>query len=87
VTKSDFEQDIADGRPQSGYVIAALLAAALLVVALVTYSRGNARPQIATAQDCAAISDGSSRLDCYDEIFHRTAPEPAKGAIAPLEQR
>jgi hypothetical protein len=87
VTRSDFEQDLPDERSQSGYVIAALLAAALLIVALVTYSHDNARPQIATAQDCAAIGDSSSRLGCYDEIFHRPGPEPAKGATAPIENR
>jgi hypothetical protein len=87
MNRSDFEFDAREERHQSGYVIAALLAAALLVVALVTYSRDNARPQIATAQDCAAISDSSSRLSCYDEIFHRSGPEPAKGATAPLETR
>ncbi len=87
MASSDFEHDIGDERSPSAYVIAALLAVMLLVVALVTFSRDTTGPQIATAQDCAAIDDGSTRLGCYDGIFHRTGPEPAKGATAPLKSR
>jgi hypothetical protein len=88
VNRSDFERDFGEERTGSGYALVALLLAMLLVVLLVTSSRDNARPQrTATPQECKAINDGGSRLDCYDQIFQRGALEPAKGATAPLEQR
>jgi hypothetical protein len=42
-------------------------------------------PQVAAdkPQDCVAITDSDSRLNCYDESVHRAAPQPARGAMAP----
>lgn len=87
MTRSDIEYGTGGERRQSAYVIAALVAAMVLVVALVTYFRDTTPPQIASGETCAAIADTNARLQCYDQIFDRAAGEPAKGANAPLVNR
>jgi hypothetical protein len=87
MTNFDIGHEKSEERPQSASVIIALLAAMLLVVMLVSYGPDANRPQVATGQECAAIGDISARLNCYDQLFERAAPEPAKGATAPLGSR
>lgn len=36
-----------------------------------------------TTRDCALIDDADLRLSCYDSSIHRSAPPPARGALAP----
>jgi hypothetical protein len=45
---------------------------------------GNEAGAPAIAEQCMAIADDHSRLDCYDRDARRADPWPAKGARAPL---
>jgi hypothetical protein len=55
------------------------------VVALVTVFLDDTRPQgVTNPQECRLITDGGSRLVCYDRLLSHAPADPAKGATAPL---
>jgi hypothetical protein len=82
--ESDGEPDPPSVRHQAkGLALAIALVAIGLGCATALFVDGTPRVAADKPQDCAAITDSESRLNCYDGSVHRAAPQPARGAIAP----
>ena len=88
LTPEGFEDpyDPTDPRPP-GHVFAYALIL-LVIIVLVAFDSGS-QSQLAAEkpQDCLAIDDQHTRLDCYDAVLHRNARQPARGAYAVLSNR
>jgi hypothetical protein len=86
----EFDQPISSDGPPSpnefrAYGLALLALATLIAIGEVAFRWGSAAsPAPDNPQDCAVITDSTARLACYDTVFHRVAPEPAKGANPPM---
>ena len=66
------------------YAILALMLVALLIGVGSELWSGAASISGPQPQACTDLPGSDARLACYDHEFHRSPPEPAHGAVAPL---
>jgi hypothetical protein len=66
------------------YAILLLMLVALLIGVGSELWSGAASMSGPQPQACTDLPDTDARLACYDQEFHRSPSEPARGALAPL---
>lgn len=86
MTRTRLHRDDLEKHGTNGMAVGLLVLVLATVTALLAISRDAGQaPDIRSAEDCASISDGGARLDCYDRAARRKPGEPAKGTNAHIE--